>query len=150
MLEVAATIFLLSPINPTIAPPPLPAPGSAVRTQSESRFIGHATSDELVAVGVRPDGTPVRVTATQRLDLRANGDYSFVIPAPATSIEPGPGTESQPGLRDLGIVWQGFANRRRVLAATVTLQPEAAAQGLPLRITVEPRAGRWLVRLVNA
>ena len=150
MLAVAGTIFLLSPIAPIPPPPPLAPSPSAIRTQVESRFPGHAESHERIEVGVRPDGTPVRIVATQRLDLTAKGDYYFVIPAPATRVVPGPGSESQPGLRDLGIVWQGFANKHRVLSATATLKVAEAAPALPLRISVERGGGGWTVRLANA
>ena len=149
VLAAAGTIFLLSPITSVTPPPPLQSIPSAVRSQVETRFVGRADSRELIEVGVRPDGTPVRVTATQRLDLRGTGDYYFVVQAPATAIRPGPGTQSQPGLRDLGIVWQGFADKRRTLSATVTLHPAAAAKGLPLKISVERAGGAWQVRLRN-
>ena len=98
MLAVAGTIFLLSPIASISPPPPLAASPSAIRTPVESRFLGHANSNERIEVAVRPDGTPVRIVVTQRLDLTAKGDYYFVIPAPATRVLPGPGSESQPGL----------------------------------------------------
>lgn len=150
MLAVAGTIFLLSPIAPIPPPPPLAPSPSAIRTQVESRFPGHAESHERIEVGVRPDGTPVRIVATQRLELTATGDYYFVIPAPATRVLPGPGSESQPGLRDLGIVWQGFANKHRVLSATATLKVAEAATALPLRISVERGGDGWTVRLANA
>src|SRR6478736_721069 len=150
MLALAGTIFLLSPIAPIPPPPPLAPSSSAIRTQVESRFPGHAASHERIEVGVRPDGTPVRIVATQRLEMTAKGDYYFVIPAPATRVVPGPGSESQPGLRDLGIVWQGFANKHRVLSATATLKVAEAAPALPLRISVERRGDGWTVRLANA
>jgi hypothetical protein len=150
LLAVAGTIFLLSPIAPIPPPPPLAASPSAIRTQVESRFLGHADSHERIEVGVRPDGTPVRIVVTQRLDVTAKGDYYFVIPAPATRVLPGPGSESQPGLRDLGIVWQGFANKHRVLSATATLKVAESAPALPLRISVERGGGGWMVRLANA
>ena len=82
--------------------------------------------------------------------MTAKGDYYFVIPAPATRVVPGPGSESQPGLRDLGIVWQGFANKHRVLSATATLKIAEAAPALPLRISVERGGDGWAVRLTNA
>ena len=71
MLAAAGTIFLLSPIGPVQPPPPLAASPSAIRTPVESQFIGHADSHERIEVGVRPDGTPVRIVVTQRLDLTA-------------------------------------------------------------------------------
>lgn len=149
-LAAAGTIFLLSPITPIPPPPPLPSPPDAIRTQLETQFVGHLTNDQRIDIGVRPDGTPATVVATQRLKLKGTGDYYFVIAAPGTKVEPGPGTQSQPGLRDLGIVWQGFSNRQRVLSARVTLEPVAASAGLPLRIAVRRDGGEWAVRLTNA
>jgi hypothetical protein len=148
-LSVAGTIFLLSPIAVVKEPPPLPASPTAIRSPSETRFRGHPTSREVVRVGIAPDGTPLRVTVTHRLELFGTGDYFFVVPAPATSVRPGPGTQSQPGLRDVGVVWQGFSDRHKVLSATVGLQAAQAARGLPLRVSVERRGGSTVVRLEN-
>jgi hypothetical protein len=149
-LGVAGTIFLLSPIAVVKEPPPLPASPTAIRSPSETRFRGHPTSSEVVRVGIAPDGTPVRVATTHRLELFGTGDYFFVVPAPATSVRPGPGTQSQPGLRDVGVVWQGFSDRHKVLSATVGLRTAEAARGLPLRVRVERRGGSTVVRLQNA
>lgn len=135
-------------------PPPLltraaaPTGSTSVRP-IESRLPGPVSSRERVDVGIGPDGRPVRVTAGQRLRIDGTGDYSFVVPAPATSVVPAPGSESRPGLRAAGIVWQGFSNRRRVLSATATLRPGDAAAGLPLRVLIERRGGAVVVRLSN-
>ena len=57
------------------------------------------------------------VAVTQRLTLPKIGDYSFVIPAPLLSVVGAEGTQSEPGQRNTGIVWQGFSPGGRVLAA---------------------------------
>jgi hypothetical protein len=88
----------------------------------------------------------VHVTVDDRLELIGKGDYSFVIPGPFVDVRPLAGTESAPGLRTSGVVWQGFSPRVRRLAATITVRPGVAAKALPLRITVG--AGR--LRLENA
>ena len=113
MLAVAGTIFLLSPIAPIPPPPPLAPSPSAIRTQVESRFPGHAESHERIEVGVRPDGTPVRIVATQRLDLTAKGDYYFVIPAPATRVVPGPGPSRSRG----SVTWASSGRALRTSTA---------------------------------
>jgi hypothetical protein len=97
-------------------------------------------------VGIDRSGAPVGVVVTQRLTISRPGDFTFLVPAPATKVVAAPGSQAEPGLRDLGIVWQGFASGRRVLAATITLAPAAAAV-LPLRVSVERRAGAIVVRL---
>jgi len=148
--DAAADVFYLtSPYQTVLPPPPLKAGATGLQTATEVETPGHVSSRELVSVGIGPDGTPVRVTVMQRLRLHGTGDYSFTIPAPATSVARGADSESLPGLRDVGIVWQGFSTRRRVLSATATLRPAPAAAGLPLRIRLQPRAGATLVRLEN-
>jgi hypothetical protein len=86
---------------------------------------------------------------TQRLLISRPGDFSFTVPGPVTTVVAAPGSQAQPGLRDLGIVWQGFSSGRRVLASTAGLRPEAAARALPLRVTVERDGDRTRVRLTN-
>jgi len=140
---------LLSPSADVKAPPPL-APGtSSVQTQVELRVPGPIATREHVDVGVGPDGVAVTVVATQRLLLTGTGDYSFVVAAPATKVGRGPDSESLPGLRDIGIVWQGFSNRRRVLSSISTLRPAPAAAGLPLRVRIEREGSATVVHLEN-
>jgi hypothetical protein len=143
---VAGTITLLSPAARTASPPPLVGKRSAGLGPEETRFPGRLHNVERVAVGIDRSGAPVRVVVTQRLTISRPGDFTFLVPAPATRVAAAPGSQAEPGLRDLGVVWQGFASGRRVLAATVTLAPVAAA-ALPLRVSVEPRAGSVAVRL---
>ena len=149
-IAATAGTFLLFPPSEAVAPPPPLAPGtSAPQTATDLKIPGHVASHELVEVGIGPDGTPVRVTATQRLRLDGTGDYSFIVPAPATSVIQGEGSESSPGLRDVGLIWQGFSNGHRVLSAKVTLRAADAAGGLPLQVRFERRGGSTVVRLVN-
>ena len=119
------------------------------QSPQETRFPGRLRSDERVEVGLAGDGSPGRVTVTQRLLISRVGDFSFTVPAPATAVAAAPGSQAQPGLRELGIVWQGFSSGRRVLASTATLRPGAAAQALPLRISVERDGDRTNVRLAS-
>ena len=153
--NAAGEFSLLSPTGPVTAPPPL-APGAVVQQsaaspqpQAEVRVPGDLTSRESIVVGIGPDGTPVRVTVTHRLQIDGTGDYTFTVPAPAIKVTAGPDSESSPGLRDVGIVWQGFSDRKRVLSATATLRPRDAAKGLPLRIEIEPTGDSTTVRLQN-
>src|SRR6185503_18301657 len=145
---VAADVFYLTSPYQSVAPPPPLGRGTSVPQRgTEVEIPGHVASRELVSVGIGPDGVPIRVTATQRLRIDGTGDYSFLVPAPATSVTRGPRSESLPGLRNVGIVWQGFSDRRRVVSATVTLRPRAAAAGLPLRVRLERRGGSTVIGL---
>src|SRR5262245_60784842 len=82
---------------------------------------------ELVTVLVDDSGSPQAVRVRQRLVLEGTADYSLVVPAPLVDVVPAPDSDSVPGRRAGGIVWQGFVGSRRVLAADATLQRPAAA-----------------------
>jgi len=123
---------LPSPIAPLSQAPPV---GGGATTSAEGvRHRVAATTK--VAVSVDASGTPFAVVATQRLQVRRVGDYLFTIGAPVTNVEAAPGSESTPGLRSSAVLWEGFNPGHRRLAATVTLDPDAVAGALPLRITV--------------
>ena len=141
--------MLLQPTASTTPPPPLAGQTAVGAVVQETRFPGRLTNDERVDVGLAADGSPVLVVVTQRLVIARPGDFSFTVPAPATSVVAAPGSQAAPGLRYLGIVWQGFSAGRRVLAARATLKREAASAGLPLRVSVERQGGRVSVRLAN-
>jgi hypothetical protein len=147
--SAAARDIWLSPPTLPAHPPPLatrpPTPDSRV----EFQLPGPVATRETISVGIGPDGTSRSVRVTQRLEITGTGDYSFLVPAPATAAVAGPGSESQPGLRDAGIVWQGFADRRRVLSVTATLRRVAATAGLPLRVAISRRSDATVVRLSN-
>jgi len=145
----ADVFYLTSPYQTVLPPPPLKPGTTRLQTIGEIETPGRVTSREHVVVGLGHDGTPVRVTVTQRLRVTGTGDYSFVVPAPATTVARGRESDSLPGLRDVGIVWQGFSDRRRVLSATATLRPRPAAAGLPLRVRIARRGGGTIVRLEN-
>lgn len=147
-VAAADTITLLSPTARTSGPPPLVGGRITGVTAGETRFPGRLRNAERISVGIDRSGASVGVVVTQRLTISRPGDFTFLVPAPATKVVPARGSQAQPGLRDPGIVWQGFASGRRVLAATVTLAPTAAAF-LPLRVSVERRAGTIAVRLRN-
>jgi len=62
---------------------------------------------------------------------------------------PAAGTQSDPGQRNTGIVWQGFSPGKRVLAARAALDPVPAARGLPIAIRIERGGNRVVVRVIN-
>ena len=131
-----------TPLTPLTAIPPFAPPATAL----PNFFRPPISSRELVSVGIDEDGDVLSVKATQRLVLTRVGDYRLTVPAPATGVVAAPGSESSPGLRKDAVVWAGFSGGRKVLAATATLDPPAAAGLLPLKVTISDSA----VRLENA
>ncbi len=143
-------ITLLSP-NASGPPPPPLAGGQQLSSEpGEVRVPGRLGNVESVRVGVGPDGRPHSIVVVQRMSIRGLGDFRFVIPAPAKSVAPAGGSQSLPGLRQAGIVWQGFSPGKRELGAWIVLDAGSAAPGLPLRVSVERRRGVTRVRLENA
>ena len=136
--------------------PPVPplAPPQPPLTETP-RLRGSVFAREQVVVGMAPDGAPRTVTVSQRLLVRALGDYAFFVPAPAVRVVAGPGSQSRPGLRPNQIVWQGFSPRRKVLIAVADLRPGGSVPALPIRVRVTGapvRPGRFelAISLENA
>jgi hypothetical protein len=125
---------LPSPNQVLRAAPPVSAPQASF---SEQRIPRRLRAREVVRVGVDAAGRPVRVVVEETLRVIGKGDYSFVVSAPVEDVRPLAGTESQPGLRTSGVVWQGFSPGSRTLAAAITLRPAPAAAGLPLRLVID-------------
>jgi hypothetical protein len=144
----AGTITLLSPITRFKPPPPLSGTTPFEAGAQETRFPGQLQNDERVVVALEDDGSARGIVVTQRIVISRAGDFSFLIPAPATRVVPTPDSQAQPGLRSLGIVWQGFSSGRRLLGATVTLGVDAD-RGLPLLVSVARRGGAVRVRLLD-
>jgi hypothetical protein len=88
----------------------------------------------------------VHVVVEQTLEVLGKGDYSFVVPGPFDDVRALGATQSPPGLRTSGVVWQGFSPGRRTLAAAITVRANAAAAALPVRIVL----GSDGLRLENA
>jgi len=145
----ASSIPLVSPTAPGPAPPPLAGGVQLGGEEAEVRVPGTLVNAEAVRVGLAQDGKPVSVAVAQRMTITGLGDFRFVVPAIATAVAPLGGSQSSPGLRQAGIVWQGFSPGKRVLGAWITLVPAAAAAGLPLGVTIEQRDGFTQVRLEN-
>jgi hypothetical protein len=126
---------------PLTATPPFQPPYTAL----PNVFRAPIRSDEVISVGVDESGDVVSVKTTQRLVLTQAGDYRLTVPAPATDVVAGPGSESSPGLRRDAILWAGFSAGHKVLSATATLDPRAAARALPLKVVISDGS----VRLEN-
>jgi hypothetical protein len=133
----AARLALLpSPTEPLDARVPL---AGAAPTEPYRLPSGRVTNSERVFADVLDDGNVVRVRVIQRLELSGTGDFSFLVPGPFRDVRAGAGSQGEPGLRRSALIWQGFATRRRVLAADAELVPEVAARSLPLRLELRSR-----------
>jgi hypothetical protein len=139
--HAADFVPLPSPVAPLSPSPPL-AGGATASGEGVRHRINAQTR---VDVALDPNGTPFRVRATQKLDVRVKGDYFFTVGAPVLAVEAAPGSASTPGLRSTSIVWAGFNPGRRTLIAHATLRPGDLATPLPVRIAIE----RNRVTLVN-
>jgi hypothetical protein len=126
------TALLPSPTTPLDTK--LPVGASATGTPPLLPTNARVSNRQVVFVDVLRDGTIVGVRVRQVLTLRGTGDFFFQVPAPAKDARAAPGSEGEPGLRQGAVLWQGFANRRRVLAADIELDPAAVAAVLPLRL----------------
>jgi hypothetical protein len=145
----AAPITLVSPNIPGPAPPPLAGGPQLSAEPGEVRVPGTLANVEAVRAGLAQDGSPVSVVVVQRMTIKGLGDFRFVVPAPATKAVPAFGSRSLPGLRQAGIVWQGFSPGMRQLGARITLRTSRAAGGLPMRVAVTRQNGFTRVRLEN-
>jgi hypothetical protein len=156
--SVAAQPLLLpSPTFPLDLKVPLGSEAPA--TQLQLPLNARMDSRERVVVALLADGTVVGVRVVQRLTLTGTGDFFLSVPAPLLDVRAGPGSQAEPGFRRKAVLWQGFVNRRRVLAADAELDPGAAAGALPLRLELkatvdgrplgrnERRSGRLRVEL---
>ena len=129
------------PWPPDVLPrtPPL-APETSGVLPLPLRFFRGLDNRERVLVGIDEDGKPHSIRVLQTIVLKRLGDYVLTVPAPVTSVTPGPGTESQPGRRENQILWEGFSPGRRVLQAWADLRVAESVAGLPVEIQVEPGA----------
>jgi hypothetical protein len=128
----AANALLPSPTTPIDTKLPL---GSArVAVPPLLPVNARVANRVVVSVGVRSDGTVTGVRAIQRLTLLGTGDFFFQVPAPLRDVRAGPGSQGEPGFRRNAILWQGFANRRRILSSDATLVVREVSGALPLRI----------------
>ncbi|HVD25926.1 MAG TPA: hypothetical protein VNB86_08020 [Gaiellaceae bacterium] len=133
----ARTALLPSPTTPLDTKLPLGASAAGVPPLLPAN--ARVSSRQIVSVDVLADGTVVAVRVRHVLTLLGTGDFFFQVPAPARDARAAPGSQGEPGLRQGAVLWQGFANRRRVLAADMELDPAAAAPALPLRLELRDR-----------
>ena len=99
------------------------------RSQFQLPLNARLDSRERVLVRTLPDGDVLAVRVVQRLSLTGTGDYFLSVPAPLLDVRAAPGSQAEPGFRRSGIVWQGFANRGRVLIADAKSGPRPRGRG---------------------
>jgi hypothetical protein len=127
-----ATALLPSPTTPIDTK--LPLGSGSVALPPLLPVNARVANRVAVSVRVLPDGRVVGVRALQRLTMLGTGDFFFQVPAPLRDVAAGPGSEGEPGFRRNAILWQGFADRRRILSADAELVTPPAAAALPLRL----------------
>lgn len=172
---LAATAFVALAAPPAPAAPgvltlprppePIPVPADAFKDRPErlrqSIVPGRVDDTERIEVGLGPDGSPAVVTATQRLVLHGTGQFVVWQRASAQDAEPLEDTPP-PVVKREALIWQGFVDGRKTLAARITLDPGVERDLLPLAVTLEwrgagaigpggalPGAGDVVVRISN-
>ena len=141
------SILVPSPSTPLSAQPPVGERNAALPQHIP---VGRIAARARVVAELDERGAPIAVTAVQRLTIRGVGDYFFAIPAPVKDVLPGPGTQSEPGLRPGMVLWQGFSGGNRVLSARLVLEPAKVSPLLPIRLRLSRMDSGVRLDLVNA
>jgi hypothetical protein len=140
-------VLVPSPTTPLTAQPPLGERNAALQQHIP---VGRIAARTRVVAELDTRGAPIAVTAVQRLTIHGVGDYFFVIPAPLSDVLPGPGTQSEPGLRPGMVLWQGFSGGNRILSARLVLEPKRVATFLPIRVQLSRTGSLVTLELANA
>jgi len=157
VVAVAAPASVSGAVQQVLLPGPTPYPTPSPPLQvngaspaSPLAFTVHAGVVERVLAGVAQDGRVVSVDVRHRLLLTGRGDYLIVIGAPVAGVQAGPGSQSQPGLRQGQILWSGFSPGRKLLVADAQLAAAPSAPFLPLRLHATRDGGRYSLTVTNA
>jgi hypothetical protein len=142
-----ALLVVPSPITPLTAHPPL---GVRDRTVPGRLPRGRVDARTRVVADLDASGAPVAVSAIQRLTIHGVGDYFFAISAPLRDVLPGPGTQSEPGLRPGMVLWQGFSGGTRILSARLVLESARVVPLLPIRLRLSRTGSLVTLELANA
>jgi hypothetical protein len=140
-------VLVPSPTTSLTAQPPL---GERNATLLRQIPLGRIAARTRVVAELDARGAPTAVSAVQRLTIHGVGDYFFAIPAPVRDVLPGPGTQSEPGLRTGMVLWQGFSGGKRILSARLVLEPAQAAPLLPMRVRLSRTGSLVTLELANA
>ncbi|HEV2890694.1 MAG TPA: hypothetical protein VGX28_09990 [Frankiaceae bacterium] len=122
---------------------------------------GAVDDTERVRVGLGPGGAPATVSVEQRLLLHGTGQFVVYQRSSARDVEALDDTIA-PVLKREAVIWQGFVDGQKPLAARLTLDPVFEAPLLPLAVTLEwrgrgrigaggtlPGPGEVVVRIAN-
>ena len=129
------------PWPPVVLPRQPPLAPSTSGALLNVRFLGNLDNRERVVVGLRENGLPHSIRVLQTIVVKRLGDYVFTVPAPVTSVLPGPGTQSPPGQRVNQILWEGFSPGHRVLASWADLRVPESEPSLPVRVSLVTTVG---------
>ena len=122
----------------------IPIPSEAVTDRPErlrrSQVPGRVDDTERIDVLLAPNAAPAAVTMTQRLVLHGTGQFVIWERSSAQDVEALDDTTA-PVLKREAVIWQGFVNERKVLAARLTLDPFVEHELLPVRVEVTGPVG---------
>ncbi|MEA2460570.1 MAG: hypothetical protein QOH90_747 [Actinomycetota bacterium] len=107
----------------------------------ETQIPGRAEDRERVTISLGGDGSTQAIVVDQRLTLHGLGDFFFKVSGPAQDVEALPASEAKPGLRKGSVLWQGFSDGRKVLAARMPLFPDQEKDRLPLETSMSLENG---------
>ncbi|HVF05740.1 MAG TPA: hypothetical protein VNA20_12940 [Frankiaceae bacterium] len=151
LVATALALGLLAPNAAFAEPLPLPKPAGEIPIPSaavadrperlrRSQVPGGVDDTERIDVLLAPNGTPAAVTLTQRLVLTGTGQFVVWERSSASDVEPLADTDP-PVLKREAVIWQGFVNQRKELAARLTLDPFVENELLPLRVELRGPLG---------
>ncbi|MEA2497852.1 MAG: hypothetical protein QOH26_257 [Actinomycetota bacterium] len=154
-LPIAAAGFLtLLPLSATTAAPekvslPIEADASTLAPLSETLLYGEegietqlpgpAEDEERITMSLGPDGVPRSIVVDQKLTIHGLGDFFFKVSGPAQDVTATAASEASPGLRRGSVLWQGFSEGKKVLAARMPLFVEQELARLPLETHLDLR-----------
>jgi hypothetical protein len=143
-----AVIPLPAPTPPTARTDALALLGPDANGDLPSHAPGPVDDEEVVRVGLGPTGEVHDVRVDQRLTVHGVGDFDMKVLGPVRDVVGPEDASPRPGLRSGAVIWQGFSPGAKVLASTITLDPESERSRLPL--TVQMGAGQAVVANATA
>ena len=119
---------------------PVPTEVFADKPERLRRSIvpGGVDDTERLDVGLGPDGSPAAVSLTQRLVLKGTGQFVIWQRSSAQDVEALEDTTA-PVLKREAVIWQGFVDGTKTLAARLTLDPALERELLPIAVELEWR-----------
>lgn len=119
--------------------------GPDPRGELPSHAPGPVADEEVVHIGLGPDGEVESVVVEQTLTISGVGDFELRVLAPVEEVDAPPEQSPQPGLRRNTVLWSGFSPGIKVLRSSLTLE-DAAAEAARLPLAVDMRDGVVVLR----